>query len=190
MATTVATVKLRGKSIGAVNWDDALQVAHFEYDPDFQKSAIELSPLMMPLTDTIYPFPALPKGTFKGMPGMLADPLPDDFGNTLIDAWLAQQGRASASFNPVKRLCYIGNTGIGALEYSPAKGPRATKSNSLNMDALMSSAGEVLSDNSSLSASFDAQESSESIRDILKVGTSAGGAKAKAIIAWNPPTQD
>lgn len=190
MAMTVATVKLWGKSIGAVSWDDELEVANFEYDPDFQKSAIELSPLMMPLNDTIYSFPALPKDTFKGMPGMLADSLPDDFGNTLIDTWLAQQGREAASFNPVERLCYIGNRGMGALEYSPSKGPRTTKSNSLNMDALVSLAGEVLSDKNSLSTSFDAAQDSESIRDILKVGTSAGGARAKAIIAWNPKTQD
>jgi serine/threonine-protein kinase HipA len=190
MATTVATVKLWGKSIGAVSWDDALQVANFEYDPDFQKSAIELSPFMMPLNDTIYSFPTLPTESFKGMPGMLADSLPDAFGNTLIDAWLAQQGRESKSFNPVERLCYIGNTGMGALEYFPAKGPRATQSNSLNMDALVSLAGEVLSDKNSLSTSFDVEEGSESIKDILKVGTSAGGARAKAIIAWNPQTQD
>lgn len=190
MAMTVATVKLWGKSIGAVSWNDELQVANFEYDPDFQKSAIELSPVMMPLNDTIYSFPTLPKDTFKGMPGMLADSLPDDFGNTLIDAWLAQQGREAASFNPVERLCYIGNTGMGALEYSPSRGPRAIKSNSLNIDALVSLAGEVLRDKNSLSTTFDAEQGSESIKDILKVGTSAGGARAKAIIAWNPQTQD
>ncbi|MFT4889017.1 MAG: serine/threonine-protein kinase HipA, partial [Pseudohongiellaceae bacterium] len=125
-------------------------------DPDFRKSAIELSPFMMLLNDTIYSFPALPKDTFKGMPGMLADSWPDDCGNILIGAWLAYLGRETASFSPLERLCYIGNTGMGTLEYSPTKDPRATKSNSLNMDALVSLAGEILSDKSSLSASFDA----------------------------------
>lgn len=187
---TVATVKLWGRSIGAVSWDENLQLANFEYAPDFQHSGIQLSPFMMPLGDKIYSFPALPKESFNGMPGLLADSLPDDFGNTLIDAWLAQQGRDATSFNPVERLCYIGNRGMGALEYSPTQGPRASKPKSLNMDALIKLASAALQDKLSLSTSFSGENDPEPIRDILKIGTSAGGARAKAIIAWNPETQD
>ena len=116
----LAEVRLWGKRIGAVSWDSNRQCANFEYAPAFVGSGIEVAPLTMPLLRTVYSFPNLPAATFKGLPGLLADSLPDDFGNALIDAWLARQGRTAASFTPIERLCYTGARGMGALEYLPA----------------------------------------------------------------------
>lgn len=114
---TIAEVKLWGKTIGAVSWDEYAGLANFEYDPEFIGSGVEVAPIKMPLSNRIFSFPALPRETFYGLPGLLADSLPDDFGNALIDAWLAREGRDAARFNPVERLCYTGNRGMGALEY-------------------------------------------------------------------------
>ena len=124
---TIAEVKLWGKTIGAVSWDESVGRGNFEYDPAFIGSGIEVAPLTMPLSDRIYTFPALPPETFHGLPGLLSDSLPDDFGNALIDAWLAREGRTPDTFNPVERLCYTGSRGMGALEYAPAQGPVAKK---------------------------------------------------------------
>jgi len=118
---TVAEVLLWGRRIGAVSLEDGGRVAAFQYDPAFVASGIELSPISMPLSRQVYQFPSLPLVSFRGLPGLLADSLPDRFGNTLIDAWLATQGRGPESFNAVERLCYIGVRGMGALEYAPAK---------------------------------------------------------------------
>jgi serine/threonine-protein kinase HipA len=101
---TDAKVFLWGSQIGAVTWVTDQQLAVFQYDPDFIKSGIQLSPLMMPLSVLPYQFPALPRETFHGLPGLLADSLPDKFGNAVIDTWLATRGRTPESFNPVERL--------------------------------------------------------------------------------------
>ena len=111
---TIARIKLWGKSIGAVSWDESAGLAHFEYEPGFINSGIEVAPLTMPLAKQIYSFPALPGETFHGLPGLLADSLPNDYGNALINAWVASQGRSAESFNPVERLCYTGVRGMGA----------------------------------------------------------------------------
>lgn len=186
---TIAEVKLWGKSIGAVAWDEDNRLGHFEYEKSFVNSGIELAPLTMPLSPRIYSFPGLPWQTFRGLPGMLADSLPDDFGNLLIDAWLAKQGRSSASFNPVERLCYIGTRGMGALEFHPSQDKKQS-SDPLDIAALTELAGKVLKHRESLSASFSAEAEDHSLQEILKVGTSAGGARAKAIIAWNRETNE
>jgi serine/threonine-protein kinase HipA len=112
----IAKVQLWGRTIGAVSLEEGRDVAAFEYDPEFVRSGIELSPITMPLSERVHEFPALPYATFAGLPGMLADSLPDKFGNALIDAWLATQGRTPGSFNAVERLCYTGTRGMGALE--------------------------------------------------------------------------
>jgi len=112
-----AKVLLWDSEIGAVSWVEDRSVAVFQYDPSFIRSGIQLSPLMMPLRDLPYEFPALSKETFKGLPGLLADSLPDKFGNAVIDTWLASQGRTAANFNSVERLCYIGSRGMGGLEF-------------------------------------------------------------------------
>lgn len=187
---TVAEVKLWGKTIGAVAWNEDSSIAHFDYDPTFRKSGIEVSPLTMPLSDQILSFPALPRDTFRGLPGLLADSLPDDFGNALIDAWLAREGREPGSFNPVERLCYTGDRGMGALEYVPSKGPRGAMSEHVDVKALVELASEILTKRNQLEGSFAPLDREESLQNILQVGTSAGGARAKAIIAWNQKTNE
>ena len=184
--TTAAEVSLWGKTIGAVVLIDGSDVARFEYDQAFQRSGIELSPLVMPLSSRVYSFPDLARATFHGLPGLLADSLPDRFGNALINAWLATEGRSPASFNAVERLCYTGRRGMGALEYRPGLGPRAVKATSIHIARLVRLASEVLAERSSLHTSLHGNERKNALRDILRIGTSAGGARAKAVIAWNP----
>ena len=124
--SSIAEVKLWGTTIGGVVLEYGQRVASFQYDPTFAGSGIEVAPLMMPLGNQVFSFPALSQPSFYGLPGLLADSLPDKFGNALIDAWLARQGRSPESFNAVERLCYTGSRGMGALEFVPAKGPRPT----------------------------------------------------------------
>jgi serine/threonine-protein kinase HipA len=155
---------------------------------DFVPSGVQVAPLMMPLRIDPYSFPALAPASFHGLPGMLADALPDRYGNVLIDAWLAERGRRPESFNAVERLCYTGIRGMGALEFRPAAGPDRGASTPIDVAALVALASEVLSDRTRLSASFDGESRTAAMRDILRVGTSAGGARAKAVIGWNPET--
>jgi serine/threonine-protein kinase HipA len=145
---------------------------------------------MMPLSDRIFQFPELPRNTFHGLPGLLADSLPDKFGNSLIDAWLESQGRAPASFSPVERLCYTGARGMGALEFAPALGPKQHRATKIEIDALVRLASEVLAHRGDLRGSFHQAGRERALRDILRVGTSAGGARAKAVIAWNRETNE
>jgi serine/threonine-protein kinase HipA len=144
----------------------------------------------MPLSRRVYRFPELSRPTFFGLPGLLADSLPDKFGTALIDAWLASEGRQPHSFNAVERLCYTGKRGIGALEFAPAIGPRATQTTHIEVSKLVELASEVLTQRDNLEASFAAEGKADALRDILRVGTSAGGARAKAVIAWNPKTNE
>lgn len=188
--STVAEVKLWERTIGAVALEDGAATATFEYDPAFAGSGIEVAPLVMPLSGRLYEFPALRADTFHGLPGLLADSLPDRFGNALIDAWLGRQGRTSGSFNAVERLCYTGARGMGALEFAPALGPVARQTSHIEVDRLVELASEVLTHRSGLQASFDDEGKEEALKNILRVGTSAGGARAKAVIAWNPGTNE
>ena len=185
---TDATVRLWGRDIGAVSWLPDRNIGVFQYMPDFAASGIELAPIMMPLGTNPYEFPGLPRPAFKGLPGLLADSLPDKFGNALIDAWLVAQGRAADSFNPVERLCYIGTRGMGALEFHPAilKGARTSKR--LEIDALTRLANQVLNNRTNLAGVLSGDDDSETLQEILRVGTSAGGARAKAIVAYNHDT--
>ena len=188
--STVAEVRLWGRTIGAVALEEDAQVASFEYDPAFARSGIEIAPLTMPLAPRVYSFPALAKETFHGLPGLLADSLPDRFGNALINAWLATQGRSPDSFNAVERLCYTGRRGMGALEYLPAIGPRARQASRIRIDHLVALASRILIQRNDLSGSLDDDGMEDALKDILRVGTSAGGARAKAVIAWNPSTNE
>lgn len=188
--STVAEVRLWGRKIGAVALADGAGVADFEFTPDFARSGIELAPLTMPNSTRVFSFPALPQSSFHGLPGLLADSIPDRFGNVLIDAWLATQGRSPESFNAVERLCYTGNRGMGALEYVPARGPRAKKTSPIEIDRLVALASEILSRRERLQVSFGDDQHSDTMRQILQVGTSAGGARAKAVIAWNRETDE
>jgi serine/threonine-protein kinase HipA len=186
----IAKVQLWGRTIGAVSLDAGREVAAFQYDADFARSGIELSPLVMPPSERVVEFPALPRNTFHGLPGLLADSLPDKFGNALIDAWLATQGRTPDSFNAVERLCYTGTRGMGALEFAPVMGPKSRKASKIEVDALVRLAGEVLTHRGNLKGHFNVAEKEKALRDILSVGTSAGGARAKAVIAWNRATNE
>lgn len=188
--TTIAEVRLWGRTIGAVFLAGDADSAAFEYDPAFAGSGIEIAPLAMPLSQQVYTFPELPRQTFHGLPGLLADSLPDRFGNALINAWLATQGRRPDSFNAVERLCYMGERGMGALEYTPATGPTARQATRIQIDKLVDLASEILTHRTNLNVSFGNKTREQTLRDILRVGTSAGGARAKAVIAWNPSTKD
>ncbi len=185
--TTLAEVKLWGRTIGAVSLEDGSDVAAFEYAPEFVSSGIGVSPIVMPLNRSVYIFPELPRLAFHGLPGLLADSLPDKFGNALIDTWLATQGRSPETFNAVERLCYTGSRGMGALEFVPSMGPREKASQKIQVDALVKLASAVLNQRSDLETTFD---DPDSLREILRVGTSAGGARAKAVIAWNRETNE
>ena len=186
----IATVRLWGRTIGAVSLTAERDVAAFQYDPAFAASGIELAPLVMPLRERVYEFPALPRESFHGLPGLLADSLPDKFGNALINAWLATQGRSAASFSAVERLCYTGARGMGALEFVPALGPKPRKASKIEIDALVQLASEVLSHRNALQATFAGAAREKALKEILQVGTSAGGARAKAVIAWNRETHE
>jgi serine/threonine-protein kinase HipA len=170
--------------------DEGRDVAAFQYDPEFAASGIEIAPLMMPLGGRVHEFPALSRESFHGLPGMLADSLPDKFGNALIDAWLATQGRTPGSFGALERLCYTGSRGMGALEYLPVLGPRPRRAVKVRIDALVDLASEVLSHRGDLQGHFHDEGRAKALADILRVGTSAGGARAKAVIAWNEETHE
>ena len=188
--STTAMVNLWGRTIVAVSLNEDAATATFEYDSAFTSSGIEVAPLMMPLSGRLYSFPSLRPETFHGLPGLLADSLPDRFGNALIDAWLARSGRMPESFNAVERLCYTGSRGMGALEYEPATRLDSSGSSRIEVDKLVALASEVLSHQSDLQGWFHEAGKNTALRDILQVGTSAGGARAKAVIAWNPITNE
>lgn len=182
-----AEVHLYETLIGAVTWDPSRELGVFEYAPEFLRSGIEISPITLPLVPGRFSFPELPRQTFKGLPGLLADALPDKFGNLLINQWLARQGRTAASFNPVERLCYLGTRGMGALEFRPSLLSDAP-AETLQLAELVKLAGEAIASRNRLHVNL--KESPDALATILRVGTSAGGARAKAIICWNPQTDE
>jgi len=185
---TDATVRLWGSDIGAVSWLDDRNHAVFQFTPEFAASRIEVAPLAMPLTVAPYSFPELPREAFKGLPGLLADSLPDKYGNALIDSWLVREGREPGSFNPVERLCYIGTRGMGALEFHPTLLKASRRSRTVQIDTLVQLANEVLSSRQALHGVLTGEDDREMMEEILRVGTSAGGARAKAVLAWNEAT--
>ncbi len=188
--STTARVNLWGRTIGAVSLGSDAATATFEYDPAFARSGIEIAPLTMPLSGHLYSFPSLRPETFHGLPGLLADSLPDRFGNALIDAWLARSGRTPGSFNAVERLCYTGSRGMGALEYAPAIQLGGSGSAPVEIERLVELASEVLTHRNDLLVWFHDGGKELALGEILRVGTSAGGARAKAVIAWNPETDE
>ncbi|MFN4854640.1 MAG: type II toxin-antitoxin system HipA family toxin [Bacteroidota bacterium] len=190
-----AFVKIWGALAGAVAWDERTGIANFEYDADFKKRNWDLSPLKMPVQSArnIFRFPELkpdrnsPFDTFKGLPGLLADVLPDTYGNQLINLWLEQNGREPNSMNPVEMLCFIGTRGMGALEFEPAALKESKRTFSIEMDSLVDIAKKMLSQKSSFKTHLK-KEDEEAMMEILKIGTSAGGARPKAVIAYNEKT--
>jgi len=188
MPVFVAKIKLWGASVGAVAWDDDRNLATFEYDPAFLGKGLEISPITMPLSPAIYSFPELSNRTFYGLPGLLADSLPDRYGTRLIEVWLQKQGRSLQDFNPIERLCYMGNRGMGALEFEPALVSRH-KAVRVEVSELVRLAGRILSQREDLLVNLSEDESA-ALDTVIRVGTSAGGARAKAVIAWNPKDND
>lgn len=184
---TTAEVYLWGTRIGIIHKDPDRPYVSFEYDAAFRKSGIELSPISMPLAGRVYEFPDLVNDAFHGMPGLVADSLPDKFGNAVIRKWLASQGRSDADFGAVDRLCYTGARGMGALEYVPATGPSAEPQERIDVAAMVRFASEVLN---SRTAAVLTEEDTPTYSQLLRLGTSAGGARAKAIIAWNKETNE
>ena len=195
---TSAIVKIWGKTAGTIIWNSDSGLGTFEYDPSFYLNGWDIAPIKMPLIQPtsrgarpqVFSFPEHRQGqsnTFKGLPGLLADVLPDRFGQALIDTWLIQNGRQSGSMNPVEMLCYIGNRGMGALEFEPAVQSQNSRSSALEIDSLVSLVGEVMTGKLDFETNLKADKA-KALNDILLVGTSAGGARAKAIIAYNEST--
>ena len=179
-------VLLWGQRIGVASRLDGVPYASFAYDSDFRGSGLEPSPLMMPVGIGTYSFPNLAQPSFHGLPGLLADSLPDKFGNAVIGAWLKSQGRLPESLTPIERLCYTGVRGMGALEYRPALFDNEDESEAVRVDALAELANEILKQRSE--AVTELVPDMKRYSSILKVGSSAGGARAKALIGWNEAT--
>ena len=186
----VARVNLWGRNIGIVRWNDARKVGEFQYVPEFVNSGIQVSPIRMPLSNDPYTFPALPYETFHGLPGLLSDSLPDKFGNTIIAAWLSRLNRDIESVNPVERLCYVGYRGMGALEFEPVLMDTATEDTKVEVANLVDLTNQILDQRAHLGGVLTGENDLEAMKSILRVGTSAGGARAKAILAWNPVTNE
>ncbi len=185
-----ASVNLWGMPVGAVAWNAEKEFAAFEFDKRFVDQGLDLAPLKMPLSESrrgiIFEFRDLPKDTFKGLPGMLADALPDNFGNRIIDAWLARQGRTSQNFGSIERLCYTGKRAMGALEFEPSY-DSDEQSVPVEVSELLKLVQEVTNERSELIGSL-AKKPSEALLNIIRVGTSAGGNRPKAVIALNDQT--
>jgi len=194
MAIELAEVILWGTTIAVVRWDDSAEVADFQYTPEFSAFGVEVSPIVMPVRKEPYRFANLSRETFKGLPGMLADVLPDKFGNALIDQWLIKQGRRPQDFNPVERLCYTANRAMGALEFKPTQRYfNEDVGDPIEVASMVRLASKVLQNKQfSISLSKNKTEpekiAAEELEQILQIGTSAGGARAKAIINWNEET--
>lgn len=189
---THASVLLWGRKVGLVVWDEQRHRAQFQYDRDFTRSGLEVAPIQMPLSkarngEEVFAFGNLRDETFKGLPGLLADALPDRFGDTLLNAWLRQQDRPLGSANPVEKLCFLGHRGMGALEFEPSHAELEASSEALRVDELVRVAREVLAQKEKFKTSRKKGEQ-EALLDIIQVGTSAGGARAKAIVAYNHKT--
>lgn len=190
-----AYVHIWGELAGAIAWDDTTGVASFEYDDAFKRKGWDLAPLKMPIKsrESIFSFPELRKKAdteldcFKGLPGMLADSLPDNYGNQLINRWLAQQGRPENSMNPVETLCFIGTRGMGALEFEPATLSSTKETFDVEVNSLVEIAQKMLTKRKKFETSLQ-EKDEQAIRNILKIGTSAGGARPKAVIAYNEKT--
>ncbi len=186
MQTDLADVLYQEQKVGVIFWDAPRRVAVFEYTPEFIASGLELAPLQMPLRNQPYQFPRL-HDSYAGLPGLLADSLPDVYGKVLIDEWIRRQGRDPDGFTPVERLCYVGDRGMGALEFRPSLRKLAPHAEKVAVDRLVELASEALRAKEGLSTEL---RNEEDITEILRVGTSAGGARAKAVVALNEATNE
>ncbi|HAS8285798.1 TPA: type II toxin-antitoxin system HipA family toxin [Vibrio vulnificus] len=188
MVMEVITITYQDDLVGAVSFDTEKGLGSFEYDPSFVKKGVELSPIKMPLSNRIYRFPELDFNTFKGLPGLIADSLPDDFGNAVLNAWVASQGRSPSDITPLQRLQYTGKRGMGALEYAPATKLRSLNaSQQVEIQSLVSIAQEILDSRGNFEVELkqNGQDDREAMMSLLSVGMSAGGARPKAVLAFN-----
>ena len=182
----IARVNLYGQPVGTFRWDNNRQLAHFEYADSFIGKGLEPSPILMPVRQgRVYSFSDIGRETFKGLPGMLADSLPDTYGRALFDRWLALTGRSSG--NAVETLCYLGKRCMGALEFEPAMDAPYSPDVRIELDSLVEVASEALSEKEEFGANLE-EDKKAAIAEIVRLGTSAGGQRAKAIIAYNPLT--
>ena len=187
---TTAFIHIWGHRVGAIAWNNSTGTAGFEYDSSFRQLGLELSPLKMPLNrNAVFSFPELRNSnTFKGLPGLLADVMPDKYGNAIINSWLQKNNRPSNSLNPVEILCFIGKRGMGALEFEPNNAETEMQDVDLEISSLVHIAEQILQEKQDFNTSFSKTDDKH-LYDLLKIGTSAGGARAKAVIAFNPKTK-
>ncbi|MGJ8663698.1 MAG: type II toxin-antitoxin system HipA family toxin [Marinicella sp.] len=184
----LAEIRIWGHLVGALAFDAKSAVSTFEYAKQWRQLATEIAPLTMPVERSKFSFPALNYDTFHGLPGMFADALPDDFGNAVINAWLSRQGRDPVSFSPVERLLYTGTRGMGALEFLPMLDRGVEPGQTLEMSSLIQMAQQILDQRAGLNKHLESSQNNsndDAMKAILQVGTSAGGARAKAVIAIN-----
>ena len=190
---TTAFINIWNQRVGAIAWNSDTGLGSFEYDSSFIKNNWNLSPIKMSIENAnrrIFTFSELRDiKTFRGLPGLLADVLPDKYGNALINTWLTRNGRASDSLNPVETLCFIGQRGMGALEFEPVTQKTPNKSSKIEINSLVEVAEKILAGRKDFSATLEPDEE-KALLDILKIGTSAGGARAKAVITYNPKTKE
>ncbi|MCE9539594.1 MAG: type II toxin-antitoxin system HipA family toxin [Bacteroidetes bacterium] len=188
---TTAFVNIWNTRVGAVAWNSETGLGSFEYDTTFLKNKWNLAPIKMPIDGAekrIFTFPELRDvNSFRGLPGLLADVLPDKYGNALINNWLTRQGRPTDSLNPIEVLCFIGSRGMGALEFEPVQPKTNDSATKIEIGSLIEAAEGILSGRKNFSTNLTFNEE-KALLDILKIGTSAGGARAKAVIAYNPKT--
>ncbi|MEC3965135.1 type II toxin-antitoxin system HipA family toxin [Flagellimonas halotolerans] len=186
----VIGVTLWGENVGALSWDNERNLGFFEYQPSFINKGLDVSPINMPFAgskDKIYSFPTLDEQTYKGLPGMISDVLPDDFGNHLINRWLKLNGIVKSDFSPLDRLSYIGSRGMGALEFEPAKKLGYDQSTELNISSLVELSGKIQQKREDITLNL---QETEAMNELIKVGTSAGGQRAKAIVAYNKDSKE
>lgn len=188
MVMDVVTVKYKEHDVGAVSFNTETGLGSFEFEPHFITTGIELSPIKMPLSQKVYSFPEIDHNAFKGLPGMIADSLPDDFGNAIMNAWIASQGKSTADITPLQHLRYIGKRGMGALTYHPAiQRKNLNASQHLEIESLVSIAQEILDGREQFNLNFAdrGKEDKEAMIALMSIGMSAGGARPKAVVAFN-----
>ncbi len=188
----VCDVRIWNKLVGSVLWDENRRVCLFEFDPSFYQYNLDLAPIKMPLLSSravVYSFDSLNKSTFQGLPGLLADALPDQFGNQIINAWLEKNNRIPNSLNPVEKLCFMGNRSMGALEFFPSSYNVDSSANKIEMEDLISITSEILSGRINFKSNLS-EADNRSLQNIISIGTSPGGARAKAVIAYNSNTKE
>jgi len=190
---TIAYVNLWNKRVGAVAWNQDSEIGTFEFEPSFLQTGLDLAPLKMSISTAnkqVFSFPELRRSTtFKGLPGLLADVLPDKYGSSLINAWLVRNDRPTNSMNPVETLCFIGKRGMGALEFEPVVPKTTNNATKIEISSLIQIAQDILTGRQEFSTSLTADET-KALTDVIKIGSSAGGARAKAVVAFNEITRE